>query len=132
MEAVAKLNSIPMSARKMRLVADLVRGKAVGEALSILKYSKQEASYWIEKNLVSAIANWENKIDNMESADDFDLVISEIFVDQGAQLKRFRPAPQGRAHRIRKHSCHVTIKVNNLKQLPEPAAVEEDVETIEE
>ncbi|MEM7571919.1 MAG: 50S ribosomal protein L22 [Bacteroidota bacterium] len=131
MEAVAKLNSIPMSVRKMRLVVDLIRGKEVGEALSILRYSKQEASIWLEKNLISAIANWENKLGGTESADDYQLIVSEAFADQGAQLKRFRPAPHGRAHRIRKHSCHVTLKVSNVKPLPSEVEGAE-VETIEE
>ena len=73
----------------------------VVEALDILKYSKQEASRWLEKTLVCAVANWEYKLGGTESADDYDLVISETFADSGAQLKRFRPAPHGRAHRIR-------------------------------
>ncbi len=125
MEAVAKHISIPMSVRKMRLVVDNIRGKRVGDALDILKYSKQEAARWIERVLVSAIANWEYKLDGQESADDYDLVVSEIFADGGAQLKRFRPAPHGRAHRIRKHSCHITIKVANRKALPTDGASEE-------
>ncbi|MEM9835675.1 MAG: 50S ribosomal protein L22 [Bacteroidota bacterium] len=132
MEAVAKHTSIPMSVRKMRLVVDLIRGKQVGEALDILKYSKQEASRWLEKTLISAIANWEYKLDGMESADDYDLVVSEIFADAGAQLKRFRPAPHGRAHRIRKHSCHITIKVANTKPLETETEVVEEAETIQE
>ncbi len=111
-----------MSVRKMRLVVDIIRGKRVGEALDILKYSKQEAAKWLERVLVSAVANWEYKQENQESADDYDLVITEIFADGGAQLKRFRPAPHGRAHRIRKHSCHITIKVANRKSLPAEAA----------
>lgn len=113
MEAVAKLKNIPMSARKMRLVVDNIRGKEVTEALDILRYSKQEAATWLEKLLLSAIANWEYKLGNGESADDFDLYVKTIFSDQGAQLKRFRPAPHGRAHRIRKHSNHVTVVVEN-------------------
>jgi len=113
MEAVAKLRNCPMSARKMRLAADLVRNKPVGEALSILQYSGREAGIWLEKLLLSAVANWENKLDNTESADDFDLRVSMIMVDQGPMIKRFRPAPQGRAHRIRKHSNHVTLAVTN-------------------
>ena len=107
-----------MSARKMRLAADLVRDKPVGEALSILHYSGREAGIWLEKLLLSAVANWENKLDNAESADDYDLRVSTIMVDQGPQIKRFRPAPQGRAHRIRKHSNHVTLAVSNAKALP--------------
>ena len=107
-----------MSVRKMRLVVDLIRGKQVGQALGILEYSKQEAAIWLKKNLLSAIANWEYKTDGLESADEYGLVVSEIFADAGAQIKRFRPAPHGRAHRIRKHSCHITIKVRNSKPLP--------------
>ena len=102
-----------MSARKMRLVADLVRGKDVEEALNILRFTKKEAGEWIEKVLLSAIANWEYKTNNTESADDYDLYIKEIFSDQGTMLKRFRPAPHGRAHRIRKHTNHLTIVVEN-------------------
>jgi large subunit ribosomal protein L22 len=117
MEAVAKLRNCPMSARKMRLAADLVRNKPVGEALSILQYSGREAGVWLEKLLLSAVANWENKLDNTESADDYDLRVSTIMVDQGPQIKRFRPAPQGRAHRIRKHSNHVTLAVTNAVPL---------------
>ena len=122
MEAVAKLRNCPMSARKMRLAADLVRNKPVGEALSILQYSGREAGIWLEKLLLSAIANWENKLDNTESADDYDLRVTTIMVDQGPMIKRFRPAPQGRAHRIRKHSNHVTIKVSNAVELPNEGA----------
>jgi len=125
MEAVAKLKNVPMSARKMRLVVDSIRGKEVDEALSILKYTKKEASTWLEKALLSAIANWENKQEGLESADDYDLIVKTIFCDQGPQLKRFRPAPHGRAHRIRKHSNHVTLVVEN--RLPLPAEQEDDV-----
>ncbi|CAH0999228.1 50S ribosomal protein L22 [Neolewinella maritima] len=136
MEATASLNSIPMSVRKMRLVVDLIRGKQVGQALGILEYSKQEAAIWLKKNLLSAIANWEYKTDGLESADEYDLVISEIFADAGAQIKRFRPAPHGRAHRIRKHSCHITIKVSNTKPLPnqgsqEPVATTTEAQTVQ-
>ena len=113
MQAVAKLRNCPMSARKMRLAADLVRNKPVTEALSILQYAGREAGIWLEKLLLSAIANWENLLDNEESAEDYDLRVTTIMVDQGPQVKRFRPAPQGRAHRIRKHSNHVTIVVEN-------------------
>ena len=118
MEAVAKLKSVPMSTRKMRLVVDLIRGKEVEDALDILRFTNKEASLWIEKGLLSAVANWEHKLEGRESADDYDLYIKEIFSDGGAQMKRFRPAPHGRAHRIRKHSCHVTIVVENRNELP--------------
>lgn len=107
----------------MRLVVDIIRGKQVGEAFGILEFSKQEAALWLKKNLQTAIANWEVKAEG-ESAADYDLVISEAFADAGAQIKRFRPAPHGRAHRIRKHSCHVTLKVTNTKPLPVKAEVE--------
>lgn len=113
MEAVAKLRNCPMSARKMRLVVDLIRGKDVNEALDILEFTNKEAAIWLEKVVLSAISNWENKLDFAENADDFELFIKEARSDQGPMLKRFRPAPHGRAHRIRKHSNHVTIVVEN-------------------
>ena len=113
MEAVAKLRNCPMSARKMRLVVDNIRGKRIDHSLDLLRYTNKEAAKWLEKLLLSAIANWEYKTDMSLSADDFDLVIKTAFVDQGRMLKRFQPAPQGRAHRIRKHSNHVTIIVEN-------------------
>jgi len=113
MEAVAKLKNCPMSARKMRLIVNNIRGKKVDNALDILKFTKNEAATWLEKVLLSAISNWEYKNGMSVSADDFDLFIKTAFVDQGPQLKRFRPAPHGRAHRIRKHTNHVTLIVAN-------------------
>jgi len=106
--AFAKLNNCPTSPRKMRLVADLVRGQKVENALNILKFNTKEASGRIEKLLLSAIANWQakNAEANIEEAE---LFVKEIRVDGGAMLKRLRPAPQGRAHRIRKRSNHVTV-----------------------
>lgn len=106
--AFAKLNNCPTSPRKMRLVADLVRGQKVENALNILKFSTKEASGRLEKLLLSAIANWQakNAGANIEEAQ---LFVKEIRVDGGSMLKRLRPAPQGRAHRIRKRSNHVTI-----------------------
>ncbi len=106
--AFAKLNNCPTSPRKMRLVADLVRGVKVEKALAILKFSQKEASRKLEKLLLSAIANWQSKNEdgNIEEAD---LFVKEIRVDGGSMLKRLRPAPQGRAHRIRKRSNHVTL-----------------------
>jgi large subunit ribosomal protein L22 len=121
MEAVAKLKNCPMSARKMRLVVDLIRGKDIDEALDILRFTKKEAATWLEKVLLSAIANWEYKLGGVESADDYDLYVKTIFSDEGAMLKRFRPAPHGRAHRIRKHSNHVTLIVENRLPLPADA-----------
>ena len=114
MEAVSKLRNIPMSARKMRLVADNIRGKKVDEALSILRFTKRESATWLEKALLSAVANWENKNDG-KSADDHDLFVKTIFSDEGTMLKRFRPAPHGRANRSRKRTNHVTIVVDSKK-----------------
>jgi large subunit ribosomal protein L22 len=125
MEAIAKLRNCPMSARKMRLVVDLIRGKKVTDALNILKFTNKEAAVWLEKLLLSAIANWEYKNDGAASADDYDLVVNTIFVGEGPQLKRFRPAPQGRAHRIRKHQNHVTLMVTN--RIPLESEVESTV-----
>ncbi|MCB0553496.1 MAG: 50S ribosomal protein L22 [Phaeodactylibacter sp.] len=113
MEAVARLRNVPMSARKMRMVVDIIRGKKVEEALDILRFTKKEAAVWLEKLVVSATANWEHKLGGMENADDYDLYIKTIFSDAGTMLKRFRPAPHGRAHRIRKHTNHVTVIVEN-------------------
>lgn len=111
-QAVAKLNDVPTSPRKMRLVVDMIRGKEVNLALDLLKFSSKEASKRVEKLLLSAIDNWKQKNEGvrMETAN---LVVKEIFVDAGRQLKRLRPAPQGRAHRIRKRSNHVTIYVGS-------------------
>ena len=108
--AFAKLNNCPTSPRKMRLVADLVRGQKVEKALQILKFSNKEASRRVEKLVLSAISNWQEKNEDA-SIEDADLFIKEIRVDGGSMLKRLRPAPQGRAHRIRKRSNHVTIVV---------------------
>jgi len=130
MEAIAKLKNCQMSARKMRLVVDIIRGRNVEDALNILRYTKKEASVWLEKLLLSAIANWEHKNDGAYSADEYDLYIKTIYSDAGAMIKRFRPAPHGRAHRIRKHSNHVTIVLENRVQLPEEA--EPVAESIEE
>lgn len=106
--AFAKLNNCPTSPRKMRLVADLVRGQQVDKALAILKFSQKEASVRLEKLLLSAIANWQAKNEDA-NLDEAGLFVQEIRVDGGTILKRLRPAPQGRAHRIRKRSNHVTI-----------------------
>ena len=113
MEAVAKLRDCPLSARKMRIVIDQIRGKKVDDALNILRFTNREAAKWAEKTLLSAIANWEAKIDNTGNADDYDLVVKEVFSGDGPMLKRFRPAPHGRAHRIRKRTNHLTVVVEN-------------------
>ena len=106
--AFAKLNNCPTSPRKMRLVADLIRGEKVEKALNILRFSQKEASIRLEKLVLSAVANWQAKNEeaDVEAAA---LFIKEIRVDSGTMLKRLRPAPQGRAHRIRKRSNHVTV-----------------------
>lgn len=108
----AKLNDVPSSPRKMRLVADMIRGMEAYRALSVLKYSKKDASNKLEKLLRSAINNWEQKTSG--KADKDMLFISNIFVDEGKTLKRLRPAPQGRGYRIRKRSNHVTIYVDTI------------------
>jgi len=108
--AFAKLNNCPTSPRKMRLVADLVRGEDVEKALQILKFNNKEASLRLEKLLLSAIANWQMKNEDA-GVEEAELFVKEIRVDGGAMLKRLRPAPQGRAHRIRKRSNHVTLVV---------------------
>ena len=105
----AKLQNVPSSPRKMRYVVDLVRGMEVNRALGTLKFSKKAASEVLEKLLRSAIASWEQK--NDRKAEDGELYITKIFVDEGVTLKRMRPAPQGRGYRIRKRSNHVTLFV---------------------
>ena len=110
--AFAKLLNVPTSPRKMRLVADMVRGKEVFRALGILKFSNKEAAQRVEKLLRSAVANWEAK--NERKAESGELYISTIFVDPAPMLKRLRPAPQGRGYRIRKRSNHVTIIVDTI------------------
>ena len=114
-KAIAILRSCPSSPRKMRLVADLIRGVEVNKALGILKFTKKEASIKLEKLLLSAIANWQAKNEGAR-LDETNLVVAEIFVDEGKMLKRVQPAPQGRAHRIRKRSNHVTIVVGEKKE----------------
>ncbi|WP_196885236.1 50S ribosomal protein L22 [Aureivirga sp. CE67] len=110
--AFAKLNGCPTSPRKMRLVADLIRGVEVEKALQILKFNPKASSVNLEKLLLSAIANWQAKNEDL-SIEDAELYVKEIYVDSAAMLKRLRPAPQGRAHRIRKRSNHVTMVLGN-------------------
>ena len=115
--AFAKLNNCTTSPRKMRLVADLVRGEKVEKALNVLRFSSKEASRRLEKLVLSAVANWQSKNEDA-SVEDADLFVKEIRVDGGSMLKRLRPAPQGRAHRIRKRSNHVTVVLganNNIQ-----------------
>ena len=111
-QAFAKLANVPSSPRKMRLVADMVRGQEVFRALGILKFSNKEAAAKVEKLLRSAIANWEAK--NEKKAENGELYISTIFVTCAPMLKRLRTAPQGRGYRIRKRSNHVTLFVDTI------------------
>ena len=104
----ASLNDCPSSPRKMRLVADIIRGVEVDKALAILKFSKKEASNKLEKVLLSAMANWQTKNEGAD-IEEANLIVKEIMVDSARQLKRLRPAPQGRGHRIRKRSNHITL-----------------------
>lgn len=112
--AIAKLNNVPTSPRKMRLVADVIRGEEVLKALNMLKFMPQDAARRLEKLLLSAIANWQAKNEGKD-ANEEGLIVKEIFVDSARILKRLRPAPQGRAHRIRKRSNHVTIILDSAK-----------------
>ncbi|WP_281643851.1 50S ribosomal protein L22 [Bacteroides zoogleoformans] len=107
----AKLRNVPSSPRKMRYVVDMIRGMEVSRALGVLKFSSKDAASKVEKLLRSAIANWEQK--NERKAEDGELFISKVFVDEGVTLKRMRPAPQGRGYRIRKRSNHVTLFVDS-------------------
>ncbi|MFB6343634.1 50S ribosomal protein L22 [Saccharicrinis sp. FJH2] len=111
----AKLNNVPTSPRKMRLVADMIRGMEVNKALDVLRFSSKEASNRMEKLLRSAIANWEQKNEGVR-VEDSNLFVKEVMVDSGRVLKRLRPAPQGRAYRIRKRSNHVTLVVDSKEE----------------
>ena len=112
--AFAKLTNVPTSPRKMRLVADLVRGKEVFRALGILKFNNKEAAARLEKLVRSAVANWEEK--NERKAEEGELYISTIFVNPAPMLKRLRTAPQGRGYRIRKRSNHVTVVLDTINK----------------
>jgi len=114
----AVLRNCPTSPRKMRLVADSIRGMEVNKALDVLKYSSKEASRRVEKLLLSAIANWQAKNEG-ERLEESELYVKNIMVDSGRILKRLRPAPQGRAHRIRKRSNHVTLYVGRKENVVE-------------
>jgi large subunit ribosomal protein L22 len=108
----AKLNNCPTSPRKMRLVADMVRGLSIDKALYLLKYNPKEASGRLEKLLLSAISNWRAKNEGLR-LEESNLYIKEVFVDSGLQMKRLRTAPQGRGYRIRKRSNHVTLVLDS-------------------
>ena len=114
----AVLKNCPTSPRKMRLVADMIRGVEVNKALDLLKYSSKEASARVEKLLLSAIANWQAKNEGVRM-EESELFVKNIMVDSGRILKRLRPAPQGRAHRIRKRSNHVTVYVDRKESVVE-------------
>jgi len=120
---VARLNNVPTSPRKMRLVADLIRGMDADKALYVLQYTRKESAKRLYKLLLSAIANWKEKNESARLEEN-QLYIKEIYVDSGRMLKRIQPAPQGRAHRIRKRSNHVTLTLGNRMQV-EQAVVEE-------
>lgn len=125
---LAVMRNCPTSPRKMGLVAELIRGKGVYEAMNLLRFSPKHAAKKMEKLLRSAISNYEQK--SGERAEDGDLFVSEVHVDGGAILKRFRPAPQGRAYRIRKRSNHVTLMVDKRQELEAEDTAAEEVEEI--
>lgn len=136
MEAVAKLNNYPTSPRKMRLLADLIRGMEVEKALGILQFNPKHPAVPLYKLLKSAINNWEQK-NSEEKVENAGLIVKTIMVDGGRVIKRMRPAPQGRGYRVRKRSNHVTLVVdtNNMNTLlakpKKVKAVEEKVEVAE-
>ena len=113
---IAVLNDVPTSPRKMRLVVDLIRGKEVNRALDVLKFTPKHAAKDVEKLLLSAIANWQQKNPGSR-VDDNSLIVKTAFVDGGRMLKRVQPAPQGRAHRVRKRSNHVTLILDKIETL---------------
>jgi large subunit ribosomal protein L22 len=113
--SVAKLKNVPTSPRKMRLIADLIRGERVNKALNILKYEPKIGAPKLEKLLLSAISSWTAKHTDLK-LEEADLYVKDVFVDGGRILKRLRPAPQGRAHRVRKRSNHVTLIVDSFKK----------------
>ena len=112
MEARAILRNVPTSPRKMRLVADMIRGQKVSKALALLKFQPSASSPILHKVLLSAVANWQ-QLNEDAKLEDADLIVKTVFIDGGRMLKRLRPAPQGRAHRIRKRSNHITIVIDD-------------------
>jgi large subunit ribosomal protein L22 len=129
MEAIAKLNNYPTSPRKMRLLADLVRGMKVEKALAILDHNPKHPAVPLRKLLLSAISNWKQK---NEGADESGLIVKTIFVDGARVIKRMRPAPQGRGYRVRKRSNHVTIIVDSMGSKVATAPVVEEAVVVEE
>jgi len=128
MEAIAKLNNYPTSPRKMRLLADLIRGMKVEKALAILDHNPKHPAVPLRKLVVSAISNWKQK---NEGADEAALIVKTIFVDGARVIKRMRPAPQGRGYRVRKRSNHVTVIVDTVGTKAPKVAAKEVVETAE-
>jgi large subunit ribosomal protein L22 len=123
MQAVAKLKNLPISPRKVRLMADLIRGASATQGLAILKHAPKKCSIHLEKLLLSAVSNWEHKNSGV-ALEEADLRIKEVWVDGAGMLKRLRPAPQGRAHRIRKRSSHITLIVDGTKRAEQPASMD--------
>ena len=120
----AVLRNCPTSPRKMRLVTDMISGVEVNKALDMLKFSSKEASIRVEKLLLSALANWQNKNEGAR-IEESNLFVKEAYVDQSRSLKRIQPAPQGRAHRIKKRSNHVTIVIASKDLIEQPEVVQE-------
>ncbi len=120
----AVLRNCPTSPRKMRLVTDMIQGVEVNKALDMLRFNSKEASVKVEKLLLSAIANWQSKNEGAR-IEESSLVVKEAYVDQSKTLKRIQPAPQGRAHRIKKRSNHVTVAIGSLNATEEPVEVQE-------
>jgi large subunit ribosomal protein L22 len=120
----AVLRNCPTSPRKMRLVTDMIQGVEVNKALDMLRFNSKEASEKVEKLLLSAIANWQSKNEGAR-IEESSLVVKEAYVDQSKTLKRIQPAPQGRAHRIKKRSNHVTVAIGSLNATEEPVVVQE-------
>jgi|SRR6187549_125844 large subunit ribosomal protein L22 len=116
MEARAILRNVPTSPRKMRLVADMIRGQKVSKALALLKFQPRASSPLLHKVLLSAVANWQ-QLNEDAKLEDADLIVKTVFIDGGRMLKRLRPAPQGRAHRIRKRSNHITIVIDDAAEV---------------
>jgi large subunit ribosomal protein L22 len=124
----AVLRNCPTAPRKMRLVADMIRGVDVNRALDMLKFNTKEASQKLEKLVLSAVANWQSKNENVR-LEESNIIVKEIFVDQSKTLKRIKPAPQGRAYRVRKRSNHVTVILGNPKEKVEATAKKEVKDT---
>jgi len=131
MEAVARLRNYPTSPRKMRLLVDLIRNKDVEFAMNTLKFNKMDPSVPLEKLLMSAVANWRVKNEGVDVTE-ANLYVKTIFVDGGRSLKRMRPAPQGRAYRVRKRSNHVTLVVDSRTMPSEMTEVTTETETTTE